>query len=305
MRRVEENFDKLYGKLNEWGEELILLLPNLGISIVVLLLFWLAAKLVSAGVGQLTRRASGHRALADLVQKVVYLVVILAGVVVALQILNLDKAATTALAGAGIIGLALGFAFQDLTANFIAGVALALQRPMRVDDIVQTNDYMGIVQSIQLRSTSMRTFGGQIVRIPNRKIFEEPLTNYTELKMRRVDLPVGVSYGDDLQKVEDLVLEVVSGLERDTSRDVELFYNEFGDSSINFTVRFWIPFTKQPQYLAAQSAAIKAIKSAFDDNDITIPFPIRTLDFGIKGGETFSEQWTVAQGQKNGPSAPS
>jgi small conductance mechanosensitive channel len=108
--------------------------------------------------------------------------------------------------------------------------------------------------------------------------------------MRRLDITVGISYGDDLVKVKKVVLAAVEQLEeRDPNRQPEFFYKAFGDSSINFDLRIWLKGEEQIIFLKAQSDAIMFIKKAFDQNEITIPFPIRTLDFGIKGGKTLSE----------------
>jgi small conductance mechanosensitive channel len=181
--------------------------------------------------------------------------------------------------------LALGFAFQDLAVNFIAGVFMAVRKSFRIGDIIESNGFMGKVTEISLRSTKVLTFQGQKIVIPNRLIFENPLSNYST-GQRRIDLGVGVSYGDDLQKVEDVTLQAVKNLSiHDVNRPVDLYYEGFGDSSINFIIRFWVEFKQQPDFLKARSEAIKAIKAAYDAEDITIPFPIRTLDFGIKGGE--------------------
>ena len=128
--------------------------------------------------------------------------------------------------------------------------------------------------------------------IPNKIVAQEPIKNYNKLAMRRVDLSCGVSYGDDLDKVRDITIAAIKEhVAYDTNRAVELYFNEFGDSSINYTLRFWLSDRKsgQADYLQAQSDAIMAIKRAYDSNDIMIPFPIRTLDFGIKGGEKLSE----------------
>ncbi|XYI03508.1 mechanosensitive ion channel family protein [Sorangium sp. So ce1128] len=125
----------------------------------------------------------------------------------AFSILNLEKAATSLLAGAGIVGLALGFAFQDLAANFIAGVYLAVRFPFREGDLIETNDTLGIAERIRIRSTTIRTLEGQAVMIPNKEIFTTKLINDSETGARRVDLSVGVSYGDDLDKVRRVALD--------------------------------------------------------------------------------------------------
>ena len=132
----------------------------------------------------------------------------------------------------------------------------------------------------------MHSFQGQEVIIPNREVLQNPLINFSHNGTRRVDIDCGVAYGDDLEKVKRVVIDAVSKIEnRQKEKDVEFFFKEFGGSSINFDVRFWIDFKGQKDFLAAQHEAIIKVKQAFDENDIMIPFPIRTLDFGIKGGE--------------------
>jgi small-conductance mechanosensitive channel len=132
----------------------------------------------------------------------------------------------------------------------------------------------------------MRTPQGQQVYIPNKMVFESPLENYTGNGERRIDLTCGVSYGDDLEKAKKITIEAINGLSNvKKNRKVEFFYDEFGDSSVNFKVRFWVRFRKNPDFWEARSNAIIAISKAFDERDIMIPFPIRTLDFGVRGGE--------------------
>jgi small conductance mechanosensitive channel len=121
-------------------------------------------------------------------------------------------------------------------------------------------------------------------------VLQSPIYNYTVSGKRRIDLSVGVSYGDDLRKVESLVIETIKKLDGVIDHDNIVFdYAEFGSSSINFNIRFWISYPDPPGFLAVRNKAIIAIKEAFDENDIMIPFPIRTLDFGIRGGEKLSE----------------
>ena len=115
--------------------------------------------------------------------------------------------------------------------------------------------------------------------IPNKQVFENPIMNYTVRGTRRVDITLGVSYGDDLEKAKRVAMEAVASVPaRLPDREVELFYEEFAESSISFSVRFWINFEAQKEYLAARSDAIIRIKQAFDANGITIPFPTRTLE---------------------------
>jgi small-conductance mechanosensitive channel len=210
----------------------------------------------------------------------------LIGVFIALGILNLDGTVKSLLAGAGIIGLALGFAFQDIASNFISGMLLSIRHPFGIGDIIDTNGYYGTFVKMNLRNTVLLTPQGQRVFLPNKMVFESPFENYTSESRRRIDLSCGDSYGDDLEKAKKLAIQAVESINSyDTTRPVELYYNEFGDSSINYVIRFWVNFNTNNDFWNAQSDAIMAIKKLYDDEDIMIPFPIRTLDFGIRGGE--------------------
>jgi small conductance mechanosensitive channel len=293
---ISDAFNKLYDKLTGWVEGFILLLPNLIVAVIVFLLFYLAGKLLKRALYRPLHRLSQSQALVDLVINLVFIGFVMAGFFVALSVMQLDKAVTSLLAGAGIVGLAIGFAFQDIAANFISGVLLAARRPVQVGDIVETNDYFGTVININFRSTIVRTLQGQHVHIPNKDIFNKPIVNFSREGKRRIDLECGISYGDDLEKVRQVVLEAIQKIPYlDQSQEITFFYKEFGDSSINFVVRYWVKFMKQPDYLTALSDGIILVKKAFDANDITIPFPIRTLDFGIKGGEKLTEQLATIQ----------
>ncbi len=280
------------GKLENWLQQLIKMLPNIALAVIIVLIAYFVAKFIRSLIYKGMRRVTQHSALLTLGTNIVYISIILIGLFIALGVLDLDKTVTSLLAGAGIIGLALGFAFQDIAANFMSGTFMAIRRPFREGDIIETQEKIGVVEEMNLRATLVRSFQGQYHIIPNKDIFQNTITNYSRMGKRRVDLAVGVSYGDDLEKVKKITLDAVKSLDYIMhDQDLSLYYDEFGDSSINFNVRFWVNFKKQPDYLKAKSDAIMAVKKAYDENDIMIPFPIRTLDFGIKGGEKLNEVW--------------
>ena len=279
----------LWIKLVGWYEGFIELLPNLFVAVLIVVaaafLARLARRVVTALLHRVTEHAPQARNVVDLLGTLAYVAVLAIGTFLALRVIGLDGIVTTLLAGAGIVGLALGFAFQDIAANFIAGILMAIRNPFVVGEIIKSNDFTGTVQEISLRSTVIDTFTGQKVIIPNSKVFGDPIVNYSARRSRRVDLTCGVGYGDDLAHAQEVALDAVKRLDVvQSDKPVQLYYNEFGDSSINFTLRFWVAFSKQTDFLEAQSEAIKAIKAAFDANGVTIPFPIRTLDFDPNGG---------------------
>ena len=277
-------------KLETWIHEVIRMLPNFALAVVIVIIAYFIARFVRKIVQGLLHRATSHATLQHLIGNIVFIIIILVGCFIALGLLQLTTAVTSLLAGAGIIGLALGFAFQDIAANFMSGIIMAIRMPFREGDIIEAKDKMGIVTNMNLRATIIRSFQGQYHIIPNKDVFQNVITNYNTYGKRRIDLTVGVSYGDNLEKVKQVVMDAVKGVPKVNLDDpIQIFFTEFGDSSINFEVRFWISYHIQPDFLQVRSDAIMAIKQAFDENDIMIPFPIRTLDFGIKGGEKLSE----------------
>lgn len=286
FENIGANINVVIEKINLWIETFLAMLPNFVVAIIVLTAFYFLAKVARNIVGRVLNRISNNISVTKLIGTIVFLIVCIAGTFVALGILNLDKTVTSLLAGAGIIGLALSFAFQDTATNFISGVIMAFHKTINVGDLIEVGDTFGTVERINLRSTSIRTPQGPSVMIPNQDLLQSHVKNYNSQYTRRVDIAVGVGYESDLQKVEEVTIAAIKELDLvKKERNVELYYNEFGGSSINFVVRFWVDFRKQYEYLKAQSEAIKKIKVVYDENNFNIPFPIRTLDFGMAEGQ--------------------
>ncbi|RYD82205.1 MAG: mechanosensitive ion channel [Sphingobacteriales bacterium] len=277
-------------KLELWMHTLISMLPNLLLAVLVIVGFIFLAKFSTKLLRRVLRRFSSHSAVIDFITTIIRIGIIIVGFFIALGLLNLDKTVTSLLAGAGIAGLALSFAFQDTAANFISGIMLAIRHPIRVGHLVKISSYFGTVERINLRATLLRTLQGQMVIIPNKDVLQNAIENFSITGERRIDLKVGISYGEDLEKVKVVTLDAVKKIDYlHDNKPVDFYYEEFVDSSINFVVRYWIHDTKQVDYKQAVSDGIINIKKAYDQNDIMIPFPIRTLDFGIKGGEKLSQ----------------
>jgi small conductance mechanosensitive channel len=288
--KVAEPINSVVQKLEGWLDTFINMLPNMAVTLLLLVIFLVLAKLGSKLFRKLFYKASNNEALGNLFSSIIYGSILSIGLFIMLGVLGLNKALTSILAGIGVIGLALGFAFQDIAANFVSGIILAFRRPFKIGEVIEVKDVMGTVTRTGLRDTAIETFQGQEVYIPNKDFLQHAFYNFSVLGKRRIDLTVGVSYADDLEKVEEVVLNTIKKLDGVIDKDMIVFdYAEFDSSSINFNIRFWIEFPGEPSYLAMRSKAVKAIKSAFDEQDITIPFPIRTLDFGIKGGQKLSE----------------
>lgn len=244
-----------------------------------LILTLVLSKFLKKTIQSLTLRSKKGQTISDLFGTIAQLIALIVGGILILRILNLDSAAASILAGAGIVGVALGFAFQDIAANLMAGVTLSIQKEMSVGDLVKVGDYYGHVRKIELRMTQIKTLSGQLVYIPNKELLLSTVEDYSRLQKRRVELSVGVSYKDDLENVKQVALQAVQKIPEVLEKEpVDLYFTEFDASSINFTVRFWIKFKKETDWLEAQSTAIVSIKKAFDKEGITIPFPIATVE---------------------------
>lgn len=198
------------------------------------------------------------------------------GAVLALEQVAFDL--TAFLAGLGIIGFAIGFALQDVSKNFIAGVLLLLQQPFDLGDVVEVEGYTGTVTHVSLRATSLRTVDGLLVLIPNADVYMAVIKNFTRTPRRRLEVSVGVAYNSDLDLAAQTALAALNGLPGLVTDDPapQAVFRAFGESSIDLTVYFWIDLS-QTGYLAAQDHAIKAIKAAFDRAGIEIPFPTRRV----------------------------
>jgi small conductance mechanosensitive channel len=287
---LQKAASQVVSKLDSWGLNAIKMLPNLVVAIIVLTVSGILAYVVGRLVYRMVVRISPYGHIARLMAALGRLIVIAGGIILALSALSLDRAVASMLAGVGIVSLAIGFASKDIAGDYMAGFIIHFTHLFRTGHIIQVGNFFGYVESMEMRATKCRTQQGQRVTIPNRKIIDGEITNYTITGVRRVDLTCGVSYGDDLQQVEDLVIKAIESLEmRNSDRPVELYYEEFSDSSINFSLRFWV-HPEQKIYLTARSEAIKIIRQTFRESGITIPFPIRTLDFGITGGVRLREQ---------------
>jgi len=272
---------KLIEKLQGWGESFILKLPNFLVAVLVFVLFWYGAKYVSKFVRNILMRGVKQDSIKVMAGQTAFAITVLIGFFIALGIMDLDKVLTSVLAGAGVVGLAIGLALQGTLNNTFSGVILSFMPKLQLGDWVESNDYSGIVEDITLRNVTIRQADNNYVIIPNANIVDSPFKNWSQTQRSRVFLSCGVGYESDLEAVKKLTIETLTNeFEQQSNEDIEFFYEGFGDSSINFVARFWAPVTKRKDMLVAQDRAIIAIKKAFDAHDINIPFPIRTLDFG-------------------------
>lgn len=282
--QLTEAYNLLIEKLEGWLNIIITNIPNLILAIIVLFAAYFVSKYVNKYVSKLMAKRVQQNSITNMVGRISAVVVVLAGLFLALGILNLSKTLTSLLAGAGVAGLAIGLALQGTLSNTFAGVVLSFRKKIQIGHWVETNGFSGEVMDINLKDFTIKEADNNIVVIPNKMILENPLKNYTLTTKMRVFLECGVGYGSDLDKVEKITKQTICNTfdQIEKPEDVEFYYTEYGGSSINYLCRFWIDAENALEKLKAKSKAIIEIKKAYDKADINIPFPIRTLQFDNK-----------------------
>jgi small conductance mechanosensitive channel len=264
-----EGIDLIGNKLNRWWLAGIKMLPNFFLALIVLAVFLFGARVIRKLTNRVVISFSKSESLGGLISLIVYALMLVVGLMMALDIMSLDKTVSSLLAGVGIIGLALGFAFQDLTSNFISGAFMAFKRPFEVGHKVETNGFIGIIDHIHLRDTTLRTTSGLHVIIPNKDIFQKPIINYTRSATRRIELEFSVPVTMDLNYVENIIRDAIKKIKsRSSIDDIEFYYTSIEDPRVKLQVSFRINNAEPKGFFIMRHKAITAIYRAFADKNI-------------------------------------
>jgi len=263
MNMVNNWLDLIWKKMTRWVHDLINMLPNLLMAALVMLLFIVLARIIRKVSARIVERMSKSESISGLTSAVIYTLVLTIGLMIALKILKLEQAVTSMLAGAGIIGLALGFAFQDLTSNFISGAFIVFKRPFDIGHVVDTNGFVGRIEDIQLRATTIQTRTGLHVIIPNKDIFQKPIINYSLTASRRVELDCFVPDTYDLQATAAAVLQSLQSLaDNNAARSTEVYYSAIDEGKTKMCISFWTTRINPDDFQEARHHAILAVTAA-------------------------------------------
>ncbi|WP_159951054.1 mechanosensitive ion channel family protein [Polaribacter septentrionalilitoris] len=276
--------NKIINKLEAWKEIFITNLPNIAIATVVMIVAYFASGAINSFVNKIIGKRIQQESVKNLVSRLSSAIIFLVGLYFAMTILKFDDTLKTIISAAGVSGIVIGLALQGTLSNTISGVVLSFRKNLNIGNWVETNGYAGEVIDINLNYFVIREADNNTVVIPNKTIIENPFKNYSLTTKMRIAIECGIEYSADLEKVEELTKNVIQENfnQREIGKNVEFYYTEFGDSSINFLCRFWVDSKNALQKLKAKSNAIIEIKKAFDKEGISIPFPIRTLEFNNK-----------------------
>lgn len=260
------NWAELWTQVQTTGVSFLI---KAAIAIVIFVIGRFIAKAIAKGIRKLMRAQEVDKILETFVSNLAYWALMIFVIIAAIN--QLGIATTSLIAIMGAAGLAIGLALQGSLSNFAAGVLIVMFRPYRVGDFVEAAGISGVVVQVQILTTVLKTGDNKQIVVPNAQIMGSIITNYSANDTRRVDMVVGVSYEDDIDKVRATIKELIAADERILS-DPEclIAVAELADSSVNFNVRPWV---KSADYWGVKFDLTEAIKKRFDKEGISFPFP--------------------------------
>ena len=235
--------DRVISSFQEFWETILDRSPSILVGIVLLLVMWGLAMLISRIVKKRIMVRINDQLLSNFIGRLIFLIFLIIGVVMFLNQIGLGQAAGGLLAGAGVSALIIGLAFKDIGENFLAGFFLAFSRPFSIGDVIQVADITGKARALNFRNTHVRTFDGRDVFLPNSMLIKSPLTNFTRDGLMRHDFVIGLDYGDNIAEATRVIIEELTSMANITKAEgIEPFViiNDFGTSTINLRTYFWI-----------------------------------------------------------------
>ena len=263
------------GMIVELLQKAIAFIPNLIVSLLV----FAATLLLAEWAARSTRRAIKRRVddveTSLLISRITRWTVLILGTVVALQQVRFDV--TGFVAGLGLAGFTIGFALQDISRNFVAGILMLVRQPFGVGDAVEVAGYAGSVLDINVRDTVLKTWNGEKVILPNMDVFASPITNYSELPLRRRTVQIGLGYEEDVDRAKRLFMEAIQGIEGIVDDPApQLLAAELGDSALTMNLRFWVDQSKHDLF-GVHSTVVQTIKEIAEREAIDLPYPTQTV----------------------------
>ena len=265
--------------LSQLWDSFIYRLPGLALGLVIMVAFILLAPHIAKVIVKPLTRTTTSALLRSVIQRSVSLVLILLGIYLFLFLAGLTGFAIAVVSGTGVVGLILGFAFRDIAENFISSLLLTIQRPFRIGDIVQINDFTGIIQKVTARATTLVDFDGNHIQIPNATIYKGVIKNLTANPLMRGHFIIGVGYDADIQQAQRIAQKITASQDN-VLKDPEpqILIDELGSSTYNIKVYFWVDVEKT-SVLKMASVLMRKITQAFLDANISMPDDARERIF--------------------------
>ncbi len=276
---------------------LVTLLPNLVLALIIFALFFGIASVIRRLVKGLTRDRRHARNLGLILGRLAQWTTILIGLFISLSIIFPTLRADDLVQLLGISGVAIGFAFRDILQNFLAGILILLTEPFQLDDQIIFKEFEGTVENIQTRATTIRTYDGRRIVIPNSELFTNSVTVNTAFENRRLEYDVGIGYGDDIDEAKGLILEAIretEGVLQEPAPDVLVV--ALADSTVNLRARWWIHPPYRADVLNLQDRVLTAIKNKLTAHGIDLPFPTQQVLFHDQTEESDGDRTRQREG---------
>ncbi len=254
-------------------------IPYFVASIIVVLIFWFLSIVFKKIVYKLLGSRSRHQNLVKVFQRVGGALIIFIGFMIAMVIAVPGFTPAKLIGALGIGSVAIGFAFKDIFQNLLSGILLLISEPFRIGDQIVSGEYEGTVEDIKIRATTIKTYDGRQVVIPNSDLYTSALTVNTAYKQRRLQVAVGIGYEDDIEAAKAEIMQALDKVDSvSTKSKPSVIATGFGGSSMDLMVRWFIEDGTQANKVASIHQVIVEIKKALDAAGVNIPFPIRTID---------------------------
>ena len=257
--------------------DLVASLPNLFVGLIVFIIFAVLARWLSRQVFELMLKTGRSANGATIFQLLTRWIMLAMGALIALSIALPSFSPADLIQILGIGGVAVGFAFRDIFENFLAGLIILLTDAFRIGDQIVVNDLEGTVEKIHTRATTIRTYDGREIILPNAELFTNAVTVNTSSSRRRSQFEVGIGYESDIDAAIRVVKDALYNVDGILPEpEPEVLVSALDSSSVNLKAYWWTA-AAQREVVHTQSEVVRAIKYALDENDINIPFPIRTI----------------------------
>ena len=275
----------------------IRLLPNILLALIVFAAFWFIAKFVRRFVRRATRNRKNARNLGLVLGRLAQSLIAALGLFLSLSIVfpSLEPGDLVQLLGVG--GVAIGFAFRDILQNFLAGILILLTEPFQLDDQIVFKGFEGTVENIETRATTIRTYDGRRIVIPNAELFTNSVTVNTAFDHRRLQYDVGIGYGDDIEKAKGLILDILrntDGILQDPPP--EALVVELADCTINIRARWWVDMPRRADIMDSRDAILTQLNNVLVSNGIDLPFPTQQILFHDQTEESDGDRHRQREG---------
>ena len=281
--------DMLGDKVNEYQtimtsanhllQQMISRIPYLIVASLVFVIFWVLSIFFKKAVTRILGSRKHHQNLVTVFRRVGSALILFLGFMVAMIIAVPSFTPGKLIGALGIGSVAIGFAFKDIFQNLLSGILLLLSEPFRIGDQIISGNFEGTVEDIQIRATTIRTYDGRKVVIPNSQLYTSTMTVNTAYSQRRLEFDVGIGYENNIIDAQQVILSVLKAAPTVSKlAEPSVVATALADSSVVLRVRWFIDDGTQTNRVASINEVIILVKEALEEANISIPFPVTTLD---------------------------